>query len=240
MGKRIFLFLVTNLADRPDAVDRPERARCRATTSRRGRHRHRRRWRSSASSGAWAAPSSRCRCRAGLPSARPACSWSTAAPGNRDADWLYQTVERLARQANLPMPEVGVYDSPEVNAFATGPSKSRSLVAVSSGLMRGDATRRGRGRAGARSRAHRQRRHGDDDAAAGRDQRLRHVLRAHHRLRVALTRRRPQQQRQQLPVVHRAARSCSASSGRWSPRGSRDSASSGQTAAARRWPDATR
>jgi heat shock protein HtpX len=34
------------------------------------------------------------------------------------------------------MPEVGFYDSPEVNAFATGPSKSRSLVAVSSGLMR--------------------------------------------------------------------------------------------------------
>jgi heat shock protein HtpX len=50
--------------------------------------------------------------------------------------WLYQTVERLTRQANLPMPEVGIYDSPEVNAFATGPSKSRSLVAVSSGLLR--------------------------------------------------------------------------------------------------------
>ena len=49
--------------------------------------------------------------------------------------WLYQTVERLTRQANLPMPEVGIYDSPEVNAFATGPSKSRSLVAVSSGLL---------------------------------------------------------------------------------------------------------
>jgi len=56
--------------------------------------------------------------------------------GNPEADWLYRTVERLARQANLPMPEVGIYDSPEVNAFATGPSKSRSLVAVSSGLMR--------------------------------------------------------------------------------------------------------
>ena len=56
--------------------------------------------------------------------------------GNRDLDWLYTTVQRLAQQANLPMPEVGVYDSPEVNAFATGPSKSRSLVAVSSGLMR--------------------------------------------------------------------------------------------------------
>jgi heat shock protein HtpX len=57
--------------------------------------------------------------------------------GDSNLDWLYQTVERLTRQANLPMPEVGVYDSPEVNAFATGPSKSRSLVAVSSGLLRG-------------------------------------------------------------------------------------------------------
>jgi heat shock protein HtpX len=57
--------------------------------------------------------------------------------GNADLDWLYRTVERLARQAQLPMPEVGFYESPEVNAFATGPSRSRSLVAVSSGLLRG-------------------------------------------------------------------------------------------------------
>jgi heat shock protein HtpX len=56
--------------------------------------------------------------------------------GNREADWLYASVERLTRQAGLPMPEVGIYDSPEVNAFATGPSRKRSLVAVSSGLMR--------------------------------------------------------------------------------------------------------
>jgi heat shock protein HtpX len=56
--------------------------------------------------------------------------------GNSQADWLYETVARLTRQANLPMPEVGIYESPEVNAFATGPSKSRSLVAVSSGLLR--------------------------------------------------------------------------------------------------------
>jgi heat shock protein HtpX len=56
--------------------------------------------------------------------------------GNHQADWLYETVARLTRQANLPMPEVGLYDSPEVNAFATGPSKSRSLVAVSTGLLR--------------------------------------------------------------------------------------------------------
>ena len=56
--------------------------------------------------------------------------------GQADLDWLHTTIARLAQQASLPMPEVGVYDSPEVNAFATGPSKSRSLVAVSSGLLR--------------------------------------------------------------------------------------------------------
>src|SRR6185503_1963406 len=56
--------------------------------------------------------------------------------GNAELDWLYTTVARLTQQANLPMPQVGVYDSGEVNAFATGPSKSRSLVAVSSGLLR--------------------------------------------------------------------------------------------------------
>jgi heat shock protein HtpX len=56
--------------------------------------------------------------------------------GHADLDWLYQSVEQLTRKAGLPMPEVGIYDSPEVNAFATGPSKRSSLVAVSSGLMR--------------------------------------------------------------------------------------------------------
>jgi heat shock protein HtpX len=57
--------------------------------------------------------------------------------GHADADWLYATVRQLTDRAGLPMPEVGIYESPEVNAFATGPSKSRSLVAVSSGLLRG-------------------------------------------------------------------------------------------------------
>lgn len=51
--------------------------------------------------------------------------------------WLVLMVEDLARKAGLPvMPEVGVYESPEVNAFATGPSKRRSLVAFSTGLLR--------------------------------------------------------------------------------------------------------
>ncbi len=56
--------------------------------------------------------------------------------GNADADWLYGTVEALTRKAGLPMPEVGIYESAEVNAFATGPSRSKSLVAVSTGLLR--------------------------------------------------------------------------------------------------------
>jgi heat shock protein HtpX len=56
--------------------------------------------------------------------------------GHAELDWLYQSVEQLTKKAGLPMPEVGIYDSPEVNAFATGPSKRSSLVAVSSGLMR--------------------------------------------------------------------------------------------------------
>ena len=49
---------------------------------------------------------------------------------------LLGMVENLTRSAGVPMPEVGVYESPEVNAFATGPSKSQALVAVSSGLLR--------------------------------------------------------------------------------------------------------
>ncbi len=50
---------------------------------------------------------------------------------------LVRLVHRLAQGAGLSkMPEVGVYESPEVNAFATGPSKSNSLVAVSTGLLR--------------------------------------------------------------------------------------------------------
>jgi heat shock protein HtpX len=57
---------------------------------------------------------------------------STPDPHARE---LVQTVSRLAEAANIPMPEVGIYPSNEVNAFATGPSKSRSLVAVSAGLL---------------------------------------------------------------------------------------------------------
>lgn len=48
---------------------------------------------------------------------------------------LVLMVAGLCQKAGLPMPEVGIYESPEINAFATGPTKRRSLVAVSSGLL---------------------------------------------------------------------------------------------------------
>ena len=48
--------------------------------------------------------------------------------------WLVETVEKLANKAGIPMPEVGVFDGPP-NAFATGPSKSNALVAVSTSLF---------------------------------------------------------------------------------------------------------
>lgn len=55
---------------------------------------------------------------------------------NSQYGWLVNKVHHLAKAANLPkMPEVGIYMSAEVNAFATGPSRSNSLVAVSSGLL---------------------------------------------------------------------------------------------------------
>lgn len=49
--------------------------------------------------------------------------------------WLVDTIGQFARNANIAMPEVAIFDSPEMNAFATGPSKNNSLVAVSTGLL---------------------------------------------------------------------------------------------------------
>ena len=49
--------------------------------------------------------------------------------------WLVDTVRRQAQQAGIGMPEVAVFDSPEVNAFATGMNKNNALVAVSTGLL---------------------------------------------------------------------------------------------------------
>ncbi|AZZ98546.1 protease HtpX [Pseudoalteromonas sp. R3] len=56
-------------------------------------------------------------------------------PRNESEHWLVQTVANQAKQVGIEMPEVAIYDSPEINAFATGPSKNNSLVAVSTGLL---------------------------------------------------------------------------------------------------------
>ncbi|WP_113905818.1 protease HtpX [Aliidiomarina celeris] len=56
-------------------------------------------------------------------------------PRNDTERWLMNTVARQAQQAGIKMPEVAIYNSPEPNAFATGPSRNNSLVAVSSGLL---------------------------------------------------------------------------------------------------------
>lgn len=57
------------------------------------------------------------------------------APSNSTEQWLVQTVREQSEKAGIPMPDVGVYDSPEANAFATGRSRNSALVAVSSGLL---------------------------------------------------------------------------------------------------------
>lgn len=59
-----------------------------------------------------------------------------AQPRNETEQWLYATVQRQAEAAGIKMPEVAVYEAPEINAFATGPSRNNSLVAVSTGLLR--------------------------------------------------------------------------------------------------------
>lgn len=57
-------------------------------------------------------------------------------PRNADEKWLLDTVARQAAKAGIKTPEVAIYDSPQPNAFATGMTKNKSLVAVSTGLLR--------------------------------------------------------------------------------------------------------
>ncbi|WP_150048487.1 MULTISPECIES: protease HtpX [Methylomonas] len=56
-------------------------------------------------------------------------------PQNQTEQWLVNIVEKLARQAGIGMPEVGIFNAPEPNAFATGANRDSSLVAVSTGLL---------------------------------------------------------------------------------------------------------
>lgn len=56
-------------------------------------------------------------------------------PSNAAEGWLVETVRRQAKASGIGMPEVAIYDSPDVNAFATGMSRNNALVAVSTGLL---------------------------------------------------------------------------------------------------------
>ncbi len=58
-------------------------------------------------------------------------------PQNATESWLVNTVQRQAQAAGIGMPEVAIYDAPDMNAFATGARRNDALVAVSSGLLRG-------------------------------------------------------------------------------------------------------
>ena len=57
-------------------------------------------------------------------------------PRNEAERWLLATVQRQAQAAGIGMPEVAIYDAPEINAFATGANRNNALVAVSTGLLR--------------------------------------------------------------------------------------------------------
>lgn len=58
-------------------------------------------------------------------------------PRTEAEQWLLATVQRQARAAGIGVPEVAIYDAPEINAFATGANRNNALVAVSTGLLRG-------------------------------------------------------------------------------------------------------
>ena len=75
-----------------------------------------------------------------LATSKMVAKWTTGArvieqPSNSAESWLVAAVQAHAAKAGIAMPEVAIFDSPQPNAFATGPTRNRSLVAVSTGLL---------------------------------------------------------------------------------------------------------
>lgn len=56
-------------------------------------------------------------------------------PGNSTEEWLFRTIERQSKDAGIGMPEIGIFEAQQANAFATGANRNKALVAVSSGMM---------------------------------------------------------------------------------------------------------
>jgi len=75
-----------------------------------------------------------------LATSKMAAKWTTGArvieqPANSTESWLVAAVQSHATKAGIAMPEVAIFESPQPNAFATGPRRNNSLVAVSTGLL---------------------------------------------------------------------------------------------------------
>ncbi|NBB76260.1 MAG: protease HtpX [Bacteroidetes bacterium] len=56
-------------------------------------------------------------------------------PKNSEQEWLFRTVEKQSKEAGIGMPEIGIFQAQQANAFATGSNRNKALVAVSSGMM---------------------------------------------------------------------------------------------------------
>jgi heat shock protein HtpX len=56
-------------------------------------------------------------------------------PGNSSEEWLFRTIENQSKEAGIGMPEVGIFQAQQANAFATGANRNKALVAVSSGML---------------------------------------------------------------------------------------------------------
>lgn len=100
-------------------------------------------------------------------------------PRNEAEQWLFNTVQRQAQQANIPMPDIAIYHSADVNAFATGATKSNSLVAVSTGLLN-SMTKDEAEAVVARSGAHCEWRYGYNDFITRRVKYFRHFLSSYY------------------------------------------------------------
>ena len=61
--------------------------------------------------------------------------YQVTAPQTRQEEVVFQTVRELAQRLHVQMPEVWIFDAPDPNAFATGPTKNNAMVAVSTGLL---------------------------------------------------------------------------------------------------------
>ena len=178
--RRIALFIATNLAVLLAAEHRLPPVRHRPDGRRPRLRRHGRPAGPTPPCSAWAARSSRWRCP------RWIAKWSTGArvieqPQNETERWLVDTVRRHAQNAGIGMPEVAIYDAPEMNAFATGMTKNSALVAVSTGLLQQMDREQVERRARPRDRPRRQRRHGHADPDPGRAEHVRDLPGAHRR-----------------------------------------------------------